>query len=203
MSQPTSRLALAILCGGALCVSTAADAGLTVTSAYFDLNAGGVTAQNFDPSAIHSPLNASGAGSSLTYTGLQHPGVDQYGFSVSAIFGGGDPWSVFGATLGFTTNSNLTVRLSGNVSSEAATVFLVNVDTNSAIFLRASGDGLWDSGDIQLAAGGNYLVGVNGPLTFANAGTETGIVLDFVAVPAPGAAALVGLAGLMSRRRRS
>jgi len=52
-------------------------------------------------------------------------------------------------------------------------------------------------------AGGSYLVGVNGPLTFANGGNETGSVLAFSFVPAPGAAALVGLAGLMARRRRA
>jgi hypothetical protein len=62
---------------------------------------------------------------------------------------------------------------------------------------------MWDSGFIQLAAGGSYLVGVNGPLTFANGGNETGSVLAFSFVPAPGAAALVGLAGLMARRRRA
>jgi hypothetical protein len=62
---------------------------------------------------------------------------------------------------------------------------------------------MWDSGFIQLAAGGSYLVGVNGPLTFANGGTETGSVLAFSIVPAPGAAVLVALAGLMARRRRA
>lgn len=198
MSKSTTRIAAAMLFGGTLGLATAADAGLTVTSAYFNLNAGGVYASNFDASAIGSSLAAIGANSSVTFSGL-----GQNGFLVSAASDGNEIWSIFGASIGFTADTNTTVRLTGDISSEAATVFLVDVNTNAAIFLRASGSGMWDSGDIQLVAGGNYLVGVNGPLTFANGGTETGSVLAFTIVPAPGAAALVGLAGLMSRRRRA
>jgi len=194
-----------LLFGGTLGLASVASAGLTVTSAYFRLNAGGAYAQNYDASAIGAPLVAGsiGAGSELSFTGLQQFGVNQYSFSLSAIYADGAPWTVFGATMGFTTDSNLTVRLVGNISSEAASVYLIDVNANSAIFLRPSGDGAWDSGNIQLAAGGNYLVGVNGPLTYANGGNETGIVLDFAVVPAPGAAVLVGLAGLVTRRRRA
>jgi hypothetical protein len=187
----------ALLFGGTLGVATAAEAGLTVTSAYFNLNAGGVYATNSDASAITSPLAAIGANSSLAFSGL-----GQFGFLVSAASDGNEIWSVFGATMGFTTDTNMTVQLTGDISSEAATVFLVDTNTNSTIFLRASGTGMWDSGFIQLAAGGSYLVGVNGPLTFANGGNETGSVLAFSIVPAPGAVALVGLAGIVTGRRR-
>jgi len=205
MSQSTTHTAAALLFGGTLGLATAADAGLTVTSAYFNLNAGGAYAQNFDASAIGAPLVAGsiGAGSELSFTGLLNPGVNQYSFGLSAIYAGGDPWSVFGATMGFTTDSDLTVRMVGNISAEAAVVYLLDVNANSLIFLRATGDGAWDSGNIQLAAGGNYLMAVNYPGVIVNGGAETGIVLDFAVVPAPGAAALVGLAGLMSRRRRA
>jgi hypothetical protein len=198
MSQTTTRAAAALLFGGTLGLATAADAGITVTSAYFNLNAGGVYATNFDASVIGSPLAAIGANSSVVFSGM-----GQFGFLVSAASDGNEAWSVFGATIGFTTETDMTVQLTGDISSEAATIFLVDTTTNSAIFLRASGSGAWDSGFIQLAAGGSYLVGVNGPLTFANGGTETGSVLAFSIVPAPGAAVLLGLAGLMSRRRRA
>ena len=198
MSQMTTRTAAALLFGGTLGLATAADAGLTVTSAYFNLNAGGVYATNFDISAIAAPVVALSANSSLSFSGL-----NEFGFLVSAYSDGNETWSVYGATIGFTADTNMTVQLTGNVSSDAATVFLVDTNTNSAIFMRASGSGMWDSGEIQLVAGGNYLVGVNGPLTYANGGTETGNVLGFSIVPAPGAAALVGLAVLMSRRRRA
>ena len=187
----------ALLFGGTLGVATAAEAGITVTSAYFSLNAGSAYATNFDASAITSPLAAIGANSSLVFSGL-----GQFGFLVSAASDGNELWSVYGATIGFTADTNMTVQLTGDISSEAATVFLVDTNTNSTIFLRASGTGMWDSGFIQLAAGGSYLVGVNGPLTFANGGNETGSVLAFSFVPAPGAAALVGLAGLITGRRR-
>jgi hypothetical protein len=198
MSQTTIRTAAALLFGGTLGLGTAADAGLTVTSAYFNLNAGGVYATNFDVSAIGTPIAAIGANSSLSFSGL-----GEFGFLVSAASDGNEVWSVFGATMGFTTDTNMTVQLTGDISSDAATVYLVDMNTNSTIFLRAGGSGMWDSGFIQLAAGGNYLVGVNGPLTYANGGTETGSVLAFSIVPAPGAAALIGLAGLMARRRRA
>ena len=131
----------ALLFGGTLGVATAAEAGLTVTSAYFNLNAGGVYASNFDASAIGSPFAAIGANSSLAFSGL-----GQYGFLVSAASDGNEIWSVYGATMGFTTDANMTVQLTGDISSEAATVFLVDTNTNSTIFLRASGTGMWDSG---------------------------------------------------------
>jgi len=187
----------ALLFGGTLGVATAAEAGITVTSAYFNLNAGSAYATNFDASAITSPLAAIGANSSLVFSGL-----GQFGFLVSAASDGNELWSVYGATIGFTADTNMTVRLTGDISSEAATVFLVDNSANATIFLHGSGSGMWDSGDIQLVAGGSYLVGVNGPLTFANGGNETGSVLAFSFVPAPGAAALVGLAGLITGRRR-
>jgi hypothetical protein len=189
--------AAALLFGGTLGLGSTAEAGLTVTSAYFNLNAGSAYATNTDASAVGSVLAAIGANSSLVFSGLS-----QYGFLVSAASDGEELWSAFGATIGFTADTALTVQLTGNVSSDSATVFLVDATTGSTVFLRPSGSGAWDSGLIQLAAGGNYLVGVNGPLTFANGSSETGTVLAFSYVPAPGAIALLGAAGLVTGRRR-
>jgi hypothetical protein len=196
-NSTTCTVAATMLFGGTLGLASAAEAGLTVTSAYFNLNAGGAYATNFSASAIGSPLAAIGANSSLVFSGL-----GQYGFLVSAASDGNELWSAFGATIGFTTDTDMTIQLTGDISSDAASVFLVDTTTNSTIFLRPSGDGAWDSGFIQLAAGGSYLVGVNGPLTFANGSSETGSVLAFSIVPAPGAIALLGAAGLVTGRRR-
>ena len=129
----------ALLFGGTLGVATAAEAGLTVTSAYFNLNAGSAYATNFDASAITSPLAAIGANSSLVFSGL-----GQFGFLVSAASDGNELWSVYGATIGFTADTNMTVRLTGDISSEAATVFLVDNSANATIFLHGSGSGMWD-----------------------------------------------------------
>ena len=189
--------AAALLFGGTLGLGSTAEAGLTVTSAYFNLNAGSAYAPNFDASAVGSVLAAIGENSSLVFGGL-----GQYGFLVTAASDGTGIWSAFGATIGFTTDTALTVQLTGDVSSDSATVFLVDVSTMSTIFRRPSGSGSWDSGFIELAAGGSYLVGVNGPLTFANGSSETGTVLAFSYVPAPGAIALLGAAGLVTGRRR-
>jgi hypothetical protein len=196
-TSTTSTLAATMLFGGTLGLAPTAEAGLTVTSAYFNLGASGVYATNFDASAVGSPLAAIGADSSLAFSGL-----GEYGFLVSAASNGKGLWSVFGATIGFTTDTAMTVQLTGNISSDAASVYLVDTTTNSTIFLRSSGTGAWDTGFLQLAAGRSYLVGVNGPLTYANASNETGTVLAFSIVPAPGAIALLGAAGLVSGRRR-
>lgn len=198
MSKPTTRIAAAMLFGGTLGLVSAADAGLTVTSAFVNLQAGAAYASSYDVSVAATGISATGANSALTLSSFT-----SNGFWLNASSDGSEIWSVFGATYGITADSNTTVRLTGNIDSSSATVFLVDVATNTALFIRGSGSGAWDSGEIQLVAGGSYLVGVNGPLTFANGGTETGTVINFAVVPAPGAAALIGLAGLVSRRRRA
>ena len=200
MSTSTTRTAAALLFGGTLGLAGAADAGLTVTSASVYLSVIGGNAISYDLS-----VTSSGAFTGNAYASLSLSAFTSNGFWLNAQSDGTQDgiWTVFASTFAFTADTNTTVRLTGNISSEAATVFLVDTDTNSSMFLRASGDGAWDSGELQLLAGGHYLVGVNGPLTFANGGTETGTVINFAVVPAPGAAALIGLAGLVSRRRRA
>ncbi len=190
----------ALLFGGTLGLAASTQAGLTVTGASVYLSVVGSNAISYDVSVA-----STGAIASSAYASLALSSFTSNGFWLTASSDGSQDgiWSVFAASFSFTADTNTAVRLTGNISSQAATVFLVDLDANSAMFLRANGDGAWDSGELQLLAGGNYMVGVNGPLTYANGGTETGTVLNFAVVPAPGAAALVGLAGLMSRRRRA
>jgi hypothetical protein len=103
--------------------------------------------------------------------------------------------------VGTATNKSTTVTLSGNTAAESAVIFLWDNTSNSTLFLRGEGgSGVeWTSGDIVLAAGHSYTLTVN-PV-YANGSTEVGTVLNF-AVPAPGAIALLGAAGLIGGRRR-
>jgi hypothetical protein len=71
------------------------------------------------------------------------------------------------------------------------------------MFLRIDGDATaWTSGDLALVSGHSYSLAINPGI--ANGSTDTGTVLTFglAPVPAPGAAALLGLAGLTGARRR-
>ena len=187
----------ALLFGGTLAIAAAAEAGITVTSAYVNLCAGGAYASSFDVSVAATGLSVAGPASSLSLSAF-----GTGGFRVDAVSDGNDVWSVFGATFGLSVDSATTVRLTGNIDSSSASVFLVDSASNSLVYLRGPEAGAWDSGEIVLAAGGSYLIGINGPLTYANGGTETGVVLDFAVVPAPGAMGLLGLAGIAASRRR-
>jgi len=193
--QPTVFRALSLF--GTLALCSAANAAFSFSSAYVELDAGGVTVSSFDTSVTGTGLAAIGANSSLTLSAFTSSG-----FTLSATSDGSEIWSVFGSTFGFSVDEAMTVVLSGTTDSSSATVYLIDNTTSAAMFVRGSGSGPWTSGEITLAAGGSYLVGVNGPLTFANGGTETGTVLDFMVVPAPAAASLLVLAGLSGARSR-
>jgi len=181
---------------GAASVSGNAHAGLTVSGAYVDLDAGGATASSFDASVASTGLSAIGANSSLVLSAFTASG-----FSLAATSDGSEVWSVFGSTFVFSVDEATTVVLSGNIDAASGAVYLFD-SSKTLLFLRGQGVGAWSSGEINLAAGGSYTIGVNGPYTFANGGTESGMVLDFAVIPAPSAFALLGVAGMMSTRRR-
>lgn len=195
LSRPV--VARALLFGGTLGVASAANAAFSFSTAYVKLQAGAVYATAYDTSVLGSGISAVGANSLLALSAFS-----SNGFTLSAASDGSEVWSVYGSTYGFTVDEATTVVLSGNIDAASGSVYLVDNNTSTAIFLRGAGSGAWSSGEITLAAGGSYTIGVNGPFTFANGGTETGVVLDFAVVPAPGAAALLGLAGLIGSRRR-
>jgi hypothetical protein len=198
MVRNASFLALGVLVSmSAASISNNAHAGLTVSSAYVDLDAGGATASSFDASVASTGLSAVGGNSSLVLSAFTASG-----FSLAATSDGSEIWSVFGSTFGFSVDEATTVVLSGNIDAASGTVFLLDSVSSAVLFLRGEGVGAWSSGEINLAAGGSYIIGVNGPFTFANGGTESGMVLDFAVIPAPSAFALLGVAGMMSTRRR-
>ena len=190
----------AMLFGGTLGTASVANAGLTVTGAdiYLDVNA----AAQFQTSNLTTAMAGGMAYDSTTGGYLQLSAFTSTGFNLKAnSAGGAATWSVFPSYFTFTADTLTNVTLSGNTAAEGAVIFLYDNTSQSTLFLRYSGDSgvQWTSGEIDLAAGHSFTVNVNPG--FANGSTEVGTVLNF-AVPAPGAAALIGLAGLVATRRR-
>ena len=182
-------LALAAIAGSA-------NAGISWTSAdvYLDVNsAASYLASDFATASLGGSASDGSASLSLSP-------ITASGFQINAASTGGI-WSVYSASFGFTANSAVTVELTGDTDAEAATILLFDTTDASVPFLRAvGGAGAWTSGLLTLTAGHNYLVGVNPGI--ANGSMETGSVLNFNVIPAPGAAALLGMGGLLAARRR-
>ena len=191
----TSSMAGALLFGGTLGASSVANAGLTVTRAdiYLDVNA----AAKFQTSNLTAAMAGgvaydNGTGGSVTLSPFTSAG-----FTLTAnSAGGAATWSVFTCYFTFTADTLTTATLSGNTAAESAVIFLLDNTSNSTLFLRGEGDSgvEWTSGDIVLAAGHSFTLTVN-PVN-ANGSTEVATVLNF-AVPAPGALALLGVAGVV------
>ena len=188
-----------ILFGGTLGAASVANAGLTVTAADIYLDVNGAKFQTSDLTAAM----AGGMAYDSTSGGyLKLSAFTSTGFNLKANGAGGDAtWSVYPSYFTFTADTLTKAILSGNTAAEGAVIFLYDNTSGSTLFLRYSGaSGVeWTSGEIDLAAGHSFTVSVNPG--FANGSTEVGTVLNF-AVPAPGAAALIGLVGLVGARRR-
>ncbi len=196
----TPLMAGALLFGGTLGVATAANAGLTVTGAdiYLDVN----SAAQFQTNNLTAAMAGGMAYDVATGGSVTLSPFTSAGFTLTANSAGGAAvWSVFPSYFTFTADTLTTAILSGNTAAEGAVIFLYDNTSGSTLFLRYSGDSgvEWTSGEINLAAGHSFTVSVNPG--FANGSTEVGTVLNF-AVPAPGAAALIGLVGLVGARRR-
>ena len=193
----------ALLFGGTLGAASAANAGLTVTGANIYLDVAGT---QFMTSDVATAMAGGMAYDAISGGSLTLSAFTSSGFSLTAnSAGGAGIWSVFAAQYAFTADSLTTVSLSGNTAADSAVIWLYDNTTSSTLFLRGDGGPgeAWTSGNIDLAAGHTFTLSVNP--SYANGGTETGTVLDFAvtAMPAPGAAALLGLAGLIARRRRA
>jgi MYXO-CTERM domain-containing protein len=126
------------------------------------------------------------------------------GFNLGANSAGGAAmWSVFEFLYTFTANSNMNAVLSGDTAAEGAVIVMLDNTNSQTMFLRVTGDATaWNSVALALVSGHNYTLVINPGVV--NGSTDTGTVLNFAvtAVPAPGAAALVGVAGLVAGRRR-
>ena len=199
-SQTLKTAAIGVmLFGGTLGAASVANAGLTVTAAdiYLDVNGAKFQTSNLATAMAGGIAYDVGTGGSVTLSPFTSAG-----FTLTANSAGGDAtWSVFPSYFTFTADTLTTVTLSGNTAADSAVIFLWDNTSNSTLFLRGEGgSGVeWTSGDIVLAAGHSYTLTVN-PV-YANGSTEVGTVLNF-AVPAPGALALLGSAGIVGLRRR-
>ncbi len=199
-SQTLKTAAIGVmLFGGTLGAASVANAGLTVTAADIYLDVNGAKFQTSDLAVAMAGGFAydGGTGGSVTLSPFTSAG-----FTLTAnSAGGAATWSVFPSYFTFTADTLTTVTLSGNTAAESAVIFLFDNTSNSTLFLRGEGgSGVeWTSGDIVLAATHSYTLTVN-PV-YANGSTEVGTVLNF-AVPAPGALALLGVAGVVGARRR-
>jgi len=189
----------AMLFGGTLGAASVANAGLTVTAADIYLDVNGAKFQTSDLAvAMAGGFAYDGdTGGSVTLSPFTSAG-----FTLTANSAGGAAiWSVYPSYFTFTADALTTVTLSGDTAADSAIIVLWDNTLNSPSFVRFAGDSgvAWTSGDIVLAAGHEFTLTVN-PYS-ANGGTETGTVLNF-AVPAPGALALLGVAGVVGVRRR-
>jgi MYXO-CTERM domain-containing protein len=197
-----------LLFGGTLGLSAAASAGfvgttvgsMLVTDAYVWLDVNNV---GFQPGTLAGALaggmayDAAGSGGSVTLSPFTASGFSLSTTPVDGI------WTVYGCVFTFTALSDMTIELSGQMDAQSAFVYVIDNTSSSLPFLRGTGDlGAWTSGEINLFAGRSYTLGVNGPATIANGSGEAGSILNFAVVPAPGALALLGVAGLAGARRR-
>ena len=192
-----------LLFGGTLAVASGANAGvvgsLDITGAYvwLDVNNVGFQPANLAGAMAGGMAYDIASGGSVTLSPFTSGGFSLSTTPVDAV------WTVYGCVFTFTALSNVTVELSGQMDAQSAFAYLLDNTSNSVEFIRGDGGlGAWTSGAINLVAGRSYSVGINGPGTIANGSSEAGTILNFAVVPAPGALALLGVAGLVGARRR-
>lgn len=185
----------AMLFGGTLGAATPASAGLAWTAADVYMGPNGNYWASSDLGTVLAGNTITGTDASLSLSP-----VTSSDFSLTSASTGG-VWSIFAFTLNFSTDSATTISLSGNTAADSSYLTVLDNASSGVVFSRYFGDAsAWNSGDLTLGAG-NYSVIINTG-GIANGGTDTGDVLVFTVVPAPGAAALIGLAGLAAGRRR-
>jgi hypothetical protein len=190
----------AMLFGGTLGVAQDAHAGLTWTSV-------SATAYNYGGGMVGQDTSTAG-------TPVFTSGSDFIGFSAATANG----WSISASNLGgaslaaivyneFTISSATSVILSGIGFGNPNSNFfsLTNVVTSETAWTSETfiGSGIevtgaYNSGPITLQAGTYSLTGSIYPV--GSFGSST--LLEIAVVPAPGAFALLGAAGLISSRRR-
>jgi hypothetical protein len=188
----TSSMAGAMLFGGTLGMVGAAEAGLTWDSGnvYVPLNCNNVA--NF-VDGLGGGSATSGA-NSLTISPLTSTG-----FSITAT----NPDNVFmlfgDYNIGFSLSESTTITISGTApagGSNGNNIYIT--DAGSSYVFNISPVSAAYSNQVTLAAG-NYTVG--GYFSVPAGSGYSGTMMNF-SVPAPGAIALLGIAGFASRRRR-
>ena len=192
----------ALLFGGMLGLAPAADAAVvggmnfTFGDVYLDANAG-AKVETFGPGNFVAGGTAAVPGCSVGYTP-----VSGSGFTLTGSSDGTLVWSVYKFEFSFTAMQDLSVTLSGDVDALSAMILFTNdANQSNPLYFRMPGDPeSWSSGPINLVAGQSYTLAMNPGGALGS--TESGTILDFAVVPAPGALALLGVAGLVGARRR-
>ena len=192
----------ALLFGGTLGLAPSADAGIvggmnfTFGDVYLDANAG-ATVETFGPGNFVAGGTATVPGCSVGYTP-----VSASGFTLTGSSDGQLVWSVYRFEFSFTATQDLSVTLSGDVDALSAMILFTNdANPSNPLYFRVPGDPeSWSSGAINLVAGQSYTLAINPGSALGS--TESGTILDFAVVPAPGALALLGVAGVVGGRRR-
>ena len=216
----------AMLFGGTLGVSQAASAGLTWTGrgigdfsdTYSDrllqvgnsLTTSGVAADAYESAAFGATtFSATGTdaplypGASVSFSGLTPSGENANSWSTSAIVPGATTGYDLNATfnafyLFFTVTGNQRVTITTAAGLDASSywnIFVAGAGVPDYSF-NAGPSGSANRKTITLTAGDYYMS------AYLTAGSGfSGDMMNFT-VPAPGAAALVGLAGLVGARRR-
>ncbi|MEY3141686.1 MAG: hypothetical protein RLY21_179 [Planctomycetota bacterium] len=183
----------AMLFGGTLGVAGAAEAGLT-------WDAGDIYVTMFSGSNFVFVDTVGGGSVASGANTLVLSPLASTGFSVSATNPGAVNMLFGDFLIGFSLSETTTITLSGlapagNVNGNS----LYITDAMSSYVFNISPVNAQYSNEVTLAAG-NYRVG--GYFSLPAGTSYSGTMLNF-AVPAPGALALLGAAGLVRRRRRS
>jgi hypothetical protein len=217
----------AMLFGGTLGMSQAASAGLTWTGQGVgdfssvdsdrtlvvgnSLTTSGVAADAYGSAAFSATtFSATGddapfyPGASVSFSGLTPSGENANSWSTSAIVPGATPgynlvasFNMFYLFFTVTGNQQVTIKTAAGLEAGSYWNILVAGAGDPEYSFEAGLSGSANSQTFTLTAG-DYYVSAN-----ATAGAGfSGDMMNFT-VPAPGAAALVGLAGLMTRRRKA
>ena len=188
----------AMLFGGTLGMTGAADAGLTWTSVFSAMYVGlpGVYAY------AGGATNSSG-GSWLTQSAATSNGIR---WSGSNVTGGAQLSSLINCS--FTVSAPTSIVISGLAPASGVNqydsypysgVSVQLIGPNSFLWQQDSSSASYSSGVLNLSAG-SYTI--QGSLFAAANSGYSGTLLDIAVVPAPGALALLGAAGAAGTRRR-
>ena len=193
----TSAMAGALLFGGTLGVTGAADAGLswTIVSSAMSVGLDSVY-------ATASGATKSSGGSWLSQSAATSNGISWSGSNVT----GGAQLQVSGYC-SFTVSAPTSIVISGLAPASGVAiddnayngVSVALYGPNSFLWAQDSSGAPYSSGVLNLSAG-SYTI--QGSLFAAANSGYSGNMLDISVVPAPGALALLGVAGLIGGRRR-
>ena len=188
----TSSMAGALLFGGTLGMVGAAEAGLTWDSGnvYVPLNCNNVA--NF--------VSDLGGGSAISgQNSLTLSPLTSTGFSVTATNPGNVSMLFGDYYIGFSLSETSTITISGTAPAGHVNGNKIYItDAGSSYVLNISPVSAAYSNQVTLAAG-NYTVG--GYFSVPAGSGYSGTMMNF-SVPAPGALAVLGVAGLAGGRRR-